>query len=64
MHVKVKQVCCTFIKEKQAQVLLGSTLTLALHVVGTPAGHQVGLECDSSRGWPGFQSGMGPGSAL
>lgn len=49
MHVEVEQVCCTFIKQKQAQILqkqrmLGSTLTLAFHVVGTPVGHRVVLD--------------------
>lgn len=44
MHVKVEKVCCTFIKEKQVQMLLGSTLTSALHVFGTPAGRRAGLD--------------------
>lgn len=32
------------IKEKQAQTLLGSTVTLAFHMFSTPAGHEVGLD--------------------
>lgn len=63
-HVKVEQVCCTFVKGKQAQVFLGST-NLSILCGWHPSRTSGWARCVAAPGnWPGFQSGLGPGSSL